>query len=121
MEDETEMVQDNFENKRVLVTVGSTKHEDLIEAIDEPDLMVILECEGFEQIYIQKGFTIFLSNLIGDGDYTPHKIQNSSIDIQIVEYLPSLLEEIKSSDLIITHAGTGTIFECLGMRKRVLG
>ncbi|KAK8813275.1 hypothetical protein WA158_002867 [Blastocystis sp. Blastoise] len=96
----------------VLITVGTTKFEDLIERISQEDILCLLHQMGYSKIIMQKG----------NGSYIPDKkiFNNNKIDIDIFDYIPSLKPYIEQADLIIGHAGAGTIIECLRAGKKLV-
>ena len=98
--------------KQILVTVGTTKFENLIKAIDNEKFYEIIIDKGFKKIIIQKGY----------GEYIPqnHKKFESKINIQISEILNNFENIIKSSELIISHGGAGIILESLKNKRKVI-
>eukprot|EP01103_Thecamoeba_quadrilineata_P013823 TRINITY_DN3953_c0_g1_i2.p1 TRINITY_DN3953_c0_g1~~TRINITY_DN3953_c0_g1_i2.p1 ORF type:complete len:255 (+),score=36.53 TRINITY_DN3953_c0_g1_i2:468-1232(+) len=96
-------------NSYVLITVGSTSFDQLIEAVDSKEFVSWFKKRGFAGLHIQKGrgkyeLKLVLSEL---KDY----------DVQVFEYKNSLNEEITRASLIIGHAGAGTILDTLEAGK----
>lgn len=79
---------------KVLVTVGTTKFDSLIKYLDE--------VAGYN-------FTF----QIGNGEYTPKNYHFFRFSENISEYY-------KKADVIISHAGAGTLYSLLRMHKKVL-
>ncbi|KAF6251648.1 glycosyl transferase [Scenedesmus sp. NREL 46B-D3] len=105
--------------RSVFVTVGTTKFEDLIKAVDTPEFAASLAAKGYTQLIIQKG----------TGEYVPCKLVPagstsaqlaSGIKVEYFDFSPSLAEYISSSALIISHAGSGSIFETLHAGKPLI-
>ena len=98
--------------KQILITVGTTKFENLIKAIDNDNFYNMIIKNGFTKIIIQKGH----------GEYIPinHKKFEQKIKIQISEILNNFEDIIKSSELIISHGGAGIILESLKNKKKVI-
>ena len=98
--------------KQILITVGTTKFENLIKAIDNEQFYEMLIKNGFTKIIIQKGC----------GEYIPKNYKNyeNKIKIQISEILNNFENIIKSSELIISHAGAGIILESLKNKRKVI-
>ena len=98
--------------KQILVTVGTTKFENLIKSIDNEKFYEMIINKGFKKIIIQKGY----------GEYIPinHKKYESKIKIQISEILNNFENVIKSSELIISHGGAGIILESLKNKRKVI-
>ena len=78
---------------KVLVTVGTGKFDELIKAVDALDIEAVCQ--------------------IGQGKYTPKNHQWFRMQ-------PSLHELYRWADVIITHAGGGTLFEALNAGKKVI-
>jgi len=65
----------------------------------------------------------------GDGEYIPNvllpKGQNkaqlpSGLKIEFVQYLPSMHAYMEAADLIISHAGSGSLFEALSLGRVII-
>ncbi|KXZ41565.1 hypothetical protein GPECTOR_390g204 [Gonium pectorale] len=97
--------------RSVFVTVGTTKFDALVERVDSLELLRILRSKGYSKLVIQKG----------NGSYVPHvvvpagqaKATTEGIDVEYFDYSPSLAAYISSAALVISHAGSGSIFESL--------
>ena len=98
--------------KQVLITVGTTKFENLIKAIDTEKFYEMIIKNGFTKIIIQKGY----------GEYIPsnYKKYENKIKIQVSEIINNFGNVIKSSDLIISHGGAGIILESLKNERKVI-
>ena len=98
--------------KQILITVGTTKFENLIKAIDRDNFYNMIIKNGFTKIIIQKGY----------GEYIPenYKKFENKIKIQISEILNNFENIIKSSEIIISHGGAGNILESLKNKKKVI-
>lgn len=98
--------------KQILITVGTTKFENLIKAIDSEKFYEMLINNGFTKIIFQKGY----------GEYIPKNYKNyeNKIKIQISEILNNFENIIKSSELIISHGGAGIILESLKNKRKVI-
>lgn len=77
---------------RLLITVGSTKHDELLQQINH-NLLNILQ-NYFKFILIQIGSTTAFS-----------LTSSSSSDIQVVCYVNQLEEILPTFDCVISHAG----------------
>ena len=98
--------------KQVLITVGTTKFENLIKAIDTEKFYEMIIKNGFTKIIIQKGY----------GEYIPsnYKKYENKIKIQVSEIINNFGNVIKASDLIISHGGAGIILESLKNIRKVI-
>lgn len=96
--------------KQVLVTVGTTKFENLIKNLDNEEFYLLLEKIGIEKLIIQKG----------TGNYCPHKWKNlnlKNLKVEVHEILYNFENVIKSSEFVISHGGAGIILESLKNKK----
>lgn len=93
----------------VLVTVGSTKFEELIKAIDTPLFLDKIKRKGYTGVHIQ----------IGDSKYYPTAISKSS-DVKVFRYTNEWDQEVSESGLVLGHAGAGTILDSLERRKPII-
>ena len=98
--------------RQILITVGTTKFENLIKAIDDEKFYELLINNGFTKIIIQKGY----------GEYIPQNFKKyeNRIKIQISEILNNFENIIKTSELIISHGGAGIILESLKNKRKVI-
>ncbi|CAG9332731.1 unnamed protein product [Blepharisma stoltei] len=86
----------------VFVTVGTTKFEELIKAIDTDEVLEALRDQGLTKVLCQ----------IGNGEFTPES--------EFFRFSPSLDEFMENADLIISHAGAGSILEALRKNKKLI-
>ncbi len=86
-----------MEKKTCFVTVGTTKFEALIEAMDSDPVLEALESRGFSRVLVQ----------FGNGIYEPFakKQRNTSLSLEAYRFKPSLQTDMKEASLVITHAG----------------
>ncbi len=98
--------------KTLLITVGTTKFENLIKAIDEEDFYKLLDSHKFTKLIIQKGM----------GEYIPSKFKNLSLanlKVEVEQLMKDFNLVIKESDYIISHAGAGNVLEALQNKKKL--
>ncbi|PRP79515.1 asparagine-linked glycosylation protein [Planoprotostelium fungivorum] len=100
---------------RVLITVGSYYHDDLLAAIDSPEFVRVMKELGYTGIDVQ----------YGRGKYTPSVIQRHTApdfewQIDVFGLVDDLSKYIKRSSLVVGHAGAGTILETLAHRKPLI-
>lgn len=94
-----------------IVTVGSTRFDELIRTVDDPAFLEILQEAGIRRLVIQKGA----------GEYLPQRIATAGgLDIEVLEYSPQLPKRIRDAALVISHAGAGTIMDCLLSGRRLV-
>jgi beta-1,4-N-acetylglucosaminyltransferase len=82
---------------RILVTVGTTRFDSLIRYIDE----------AFAESYMSFTFQI------ADGKYEPINFPFFTFSNDIEAYY-------RASDLVICHAGAGTIYKLLEIKKKII-
>eukprot|EP01041_Mallomonas_annulata_P005048 gene5048-10113_t len=101
-----------FEN--IFITVGTTDFDDLIREINCEAFMTFVKKQKSKKIVLQ----------IGRGSYYPSYLEEEckkiSIDIEIYRFKSTLLPDMKSATIIISHAGAGSISEALSLKKILL-
>jgi len=97
--------------KTVFVTVGTTKFDDLIITILYRAVMEALSAHNYKHLIMQIG------NSNVKPDCTPrygiHKIETFRLS-------PSIGEYMQLADLVISHAGAGSVLEALEKRKHLI-
>lgn len=93
----------------VFVTVGTTSFDALVRAVDAEDLQAALLARGFTSLVIQ----------IGRGKYIPREREGGEGALEARHFIfsPSLAEHMASAALVVSHAGSGSIFEALRARR----
>ncbi|KAG8366393.1 hypothetical protein BUALT_Bualt17G0075000 [Buddleja alternifolia] len=104
---------DSLKSKRVVfVTVGTTCFDSLVRAVDTQEVKEALFKKGYTHVLIQ----------MGRGTYIPTKSagDDGSISVDYFTFSSSIAEFLKSASLVISHAGSGSIFETLRLRKPLI-
>ena len=106
----------SFEMRTLLITVGSTKFDALIESIENnlKSLHRLIEDFKITRLFIQHGKSPFRNQ---------ERIQKIlGIRVEAVEYVnpDEMSSLLASSTVILSHAGAGTIFEVLRGSKAAL-
>ena len=99
----------------VLVTVGTTKFDALIKAIDSLSLANLLVSRGYTKLIIEAGVSDYrFENLFEQSSKVEqiHRIGNG-LTVEWFEYAPTLVPYLDSASLVISHTGAGSIFEAL--------
>uniref|UniRef100_A0A7S0WPF2 Glycosyl transferase family 28 C-terminal domain-containing protein n=1 Tax=Chlamydomonas leiostraca TaxID=1034604 RepID=A0A7S0WPF2_9CHLO len=103
----------------VLVTVGSTKFDALVRAVDTEEFGKALVSKGYTHLVIQKG----------NGAYAPHVLvpinetlgtTKEGLHVEVFDYKPNLTDTMNEASLVISHAGSGSIFEALTAGKHLI-
>jgi beta-1,4-N-acetylglucosaminyltransferase len=99
--------------KTVFVTVGTTLFEALIQATTTEEALEWMYIKGYTHLIIQygKGAKPSLPERSGD---------SNNLSIEVYSFKPSLQPDMEQADLVISHAGAGTVMEALRMKKRRL-
>jgi len=98
---------------RVFLTVGTTEFDELIQYICENSHIFFETLRGIGcnslTLQIGRGRT-FPASMINSGELF-------GIYVDIFRFKPSLSEDMSSSDLIISHCGSGSVIEALSLDK----
>jgi beta-1,4-N-acetylglucosaminyltransferase len=98
-------------NRTIFVTVGTTLFEALIDGVTSASALQWMAMNGYERLVIQYGK--------GRKPKLPDP-PVVGLSIECYDYKPSLEADMQSADLIISHAGAGTVMECVRLRKRLV-
>jgi len=88
---------------RVLVTVGSTKFDALVEVAFSQPVLTALARKGYTDVVIQCGNSQVEE--IGPTGVVERTVRRHGRDIDVWRFKPSLDEEYDAADLVIGHAG----------------
>nr|GMD18247.1 UDP-N-acetylglucosamine transferase subunit ALG13 homolog [Ipomoea batatas] len=96
----------------VFVTVGTTCFDALVKAVDTAEVRKELFKKSYTDIVVQ----------MGRGTYVPTKsaLENGSPALDYFTFSSSIAEYLKSASLVISHAGSGSIFETLRLGKPLI-
>ena len=88
----------------VFVTVGSTRFDDLVNAVLSSAIQNTLRTKGYSSVVVQCGNSSF--------DPAPFKavgdvwLRNSPVDTEVWRFKSTLQDEYERADLVISHAGS---------------
>ena len=103
-----------MEFPHIFVTVGTTDFDQLIQVIDSEDFLHLLEKKKCRRLVIQ----------IGRGEVQPSLLREMAtrvgIEVEVFRFKPSLSVDMSSADLVICHAGAGSITDALSFHKKVM-
>ncbi|KAK2420898.1 N-acetylglucosaminyldiphosphodolichol N-acetylglucosaminyltransferase [Trifolium repens] len=95
----------------VFVTVGTTSFDALVRAVDSENVKKELLVKGYTHLLIQ----------MGRGSYVPTKSEGEgSLVVDYFTFSSSIADHLRSASLVISHAGSGSIFETLRLRKPLI-
>ena len=90
------------------VTVGTTKFDALVEKFSSRDIHDALRNLGVERVVLQ----------IGRGDVEPRVDEAEDfLPLEFFRFCPSIEEYMRVAQVVISHAGAGSIMEALGLRR----
>jgi beta-1,4-N-acetylglucosaminyltransferase len=90
----------------VFVTVGTTKFDGLVKAVDDQNFQELLVRKGYKNLIIQ----------LGNGTCHP-SAKTDRLNVSWYTLKPSIAEDMKRSSLVISHGGSGCIRESLILHK----
>ncbi|EFJ06829.1 hypothetical protein SELMODRAFT_232928 [Selaginella moellendorffii] len=98
---------------RVFVTVGTTSFDALIRIVDSNEFQDVLLSRGYSSLRLQIGRGTYLPQITTrERDDDHHRLR-----VDYFTFAPNLGEQLSSADLVISHAGSGSIFETLRAGK----
>lgn len=99
------------ERRTVFVTVGTTCFDALVKAVDSPEVKEALSEKGYTNLLIQ----------MGRGTYVPSKVSGgATLQVDHFKFSPSIADNMRAASLVISHAGSGSIFETLRLGKPLI-
>ncbi|XP_062225323.1 uncharacterized protein LOC133923999 [Phragmites australis] len=99
------------ERRMVFVTVGTTCFDALVKAVESVEV---------KEALLQRGYTHLLIQM-GRGTYMPSRVSsNSTLQVDYFTFSPSIADYIREASLVISHAGSGSIFETLQLGKPLI-
>ncbi|GMF35570.1 unnamed protein product [Phytophthora lilii] len=91
------------------VTVGTTKFDALVAALDTDECLAALVARGFTSLRLQ----------IGHGQHTP-RAAFPGLELSFYRHDPQYKRDVARADLVISHAGAGSIMDGLALGKKLL-
>ena len=95
---------------RVFVTVGTTEFNELVDELDGENFLQFLHMKGCRYLTLQLGRGKLPSLM-------ESLCEKYHIAFQWYRFKDNLQDDLHRATLIISHAGAGTIMECLEMKK----
>lgn len=97
--------------KKVFVTVGTTAFDELIQTVLSTELLQALSLRGYNELVLQIGKTPMIPDCTQRCGFK--NISYFNLDASIAKF-------VHSADLIISHAGAGSILDALEARKPLI-
>ncbi|KAF3940536.1 hypothetical protein ABW19_dt0207698 [Dactylella cylindrospora] len=115
------MATKDTSERKVFITVGTTNFEDLISAVLKPSVVSLLSSQKYTHLRVQYGQAVELYQSCYTAELESI-ISKSGITISGFAYADGevITDEFKSSELVISHAGSGSILEALRWQKRII-
>jgi beta-1,4-N-acetylglucosaminyltransferase len=98
------------QERTIFVTVGTTLFEALIEAAIKEEALKWMEDNGYTKLIIQ----------YGKGKRPTLPASTANVQVEVYDFKPNLSDDMERADLIIGHAGAGTVMEATGLKKRMV-
>ncbi|KAF8061584.1 glycosyltransferase family 1 protein [Lyophyllum atratum] len=101
------------------VTVGSTRFDSLVESVLSSPVLSSLRLKGYTQLVVQCGNSSFelASSVKSEGSLG---MEREGVAIELWKFKPTLEKEYGDADLVISHAGSGTILDVLRRGKPLI-
>ncbi|CAE6520891.1 unnamed protein product [Rhizoctonia solani] len=108
--------------KCVFVTVGSTKFDDLACAVLSPAVLDVLHARQFRKLVFQCGNSDVKAYVQGSAmtDEWSWRDGARDMDISVWRFSPELNRYFQEADLVVSHAGSGTILEVLRLPRPLI-
>ncbi|KAG0057623.1 hypothetical protein BGZ83_006996 [Gryganskiella cystojenkinii] len=98
--------------RTAFVTVGSTRFDKLVAATSSVPFLHLLHSLGYTHVSIQHG--------AGPEPPAPSTTAASMPILDSFDYKSNLRQSMDQADLIISHAGSGSILEALRLKKPLI-
>ena len=88
-----------------------------------------VDCEAVAEGLVTQGFGRLVLQIGSTGTYVPHRllpageargVHRSGLEVHLFRLVPSLSGYVRDADLVVSHAGAGSLFEALRAGKMVL-
>lgn len=105
---------------RAFLTVGSTRFDELVNAALSQHVLSSLRLKEYTELVVQCGNSDSEHAGMFSGEHPISTFDREGVRIEIWKFKPSLQDEYKLADLVISHAGSGTILEVLRLGKPLI-
>ena len=106
--------------KTIFVTVGSTKFEQLINKVLEHEVLDAFARFNFSRLILQVGNGKHDDQNMDLSQQQQIQFQKNRIQVIAYRYKSSIREDLASADLVISHAGAGSVLESLEANKKLI-
>ena len=95
--------------RTIFVTVGTTLFDALTEGVSQPEALTWMKKNGYTRLVVQYG-----------KGTEPSFPESCPLETSCYDFRSSLDADMQQADLILSHAGAGTVMEALRMNKRLV-
>ena len=106
--------------KTIFVTVGTTKFEQLINKVLEHEVLDKFAHFNFTRLILQVGNGKHDDQNLDFSQQQQVQFQKNRIQVFAYQYKSSIREDLTSADLVISHAGAGSVLESLEANKKLI-
>ncbi|KAL7567605.1 hypothetical protein ACA910_000201 [Epithemia clementina (nom. ined.)] len=96
--------------RTIFVTVGTTLFEKLVQSVTNVEALEWMHRNGYKELIVQFGKGV---RPIIDASVLADK----KISVDLYDFKPSLAGDMAKADLVISHAGAGTVSEVLQLKR----
>ncbi|KAJ7285715.1 glycosyltransferase family 1 protein [Mycena rebaudengoi] len=96
---------------RAFVTVGSFEFDALVQTVLSEPVLLALQSRGYTNLVVQCGNSVF--------EHVAQPNQHG-LEIELWKFKPSLDADVRRADLVVGHAGSGTILDVLRLGKPLI-
>ncbi|KAJ7489837.1 glycosyltransferase family 1 protein [Mycena galericulata] len=101
------------------ITVGTFQFDGLVEAVLSEPVLRALKARGYTRLAVQCGNSSFDLAAAVAREHTV-LVQRHGLDVELWAKKPSLDADFRRADLVIGHAGAGTILDVLRIGKPLI-
>jgi beta-1,4-N-acetylglucosaminyltransferase len=94
---------------RAFVTVGSTRFDPLVYTVLSTTVLDVLRERGYTALVVQCGHSDIRPVLPDGSAAGPWSAQLSGLVVDIFRFKPSLEDDFRNADLVISHAGAPSL------------
>ncbi|CDR43113.1 CYFA0S11e00364g1_1 [Cyberlindnera fabianii] len=113
--------------RSVFVTTGATvTFERLVKLSLDPKVLDLLSLQGYNKVIVQYGKSARAKELFEDsiknlnGSYQGEECLYKNIIIEGIPFTADVDSVISGADLVLSHAGTGSILDTLRLKKKLV-
>ena len=101
-----------FELMLLFCTVGTTAFDGLVALLLRPASLAVIRQLGYTRLVVQVGR--------GVNAEPPAADVPAGLTVEVYDFKPSLAADVAAADLVVSHAGAGSIMEALRAGKRLV-